>query len=50
MLTIFIISLSFYLFYLLDKGYFIYPALREEQPYIIAQWENGFDQIVKEWT
>ena len=33
-----------------SKGYFIYPTLREEQPYIIAQWENGFDQIVKEWT
>jgi len=33
-----------------SRGYFIYPALREEQPYIIAQWENGFDQIVKEWT
>lgn len=33
-----------------SRGYFIYPALREEQPYIIAQWENGFDQIIKEWT
>ena len=33
-----------------SKGYFIYPTLREEQPYIIAQWESGFSQIVKEWT
>jgi len=33
-----------------SKGYFIYPTLREEQPYIIAQWENGFNQIIKEWT
>ena len=32
-----------------SKGYFIYPTLREEQPYIIAQWENGFSQILKEW-
>jgi hypothetical protein len=33
-----------------SKGYFIYPTLREEQPYIIDQWENGFNQIIKEWT
>ena len=33
-----------------SKGYFIYPALREEQPYIIAQWESGFSEILKEWN
>tara|TARA_R110000868_G_scaffold157521_2_gene384870 strand:+ start:5036 stop:5494 length:459 start_codon:yes stop_codon:yes gene_type:complete len=33
-----------------SRGYFIYPTLREEQPYIIDQWENGFNQIIKEWT
>ena len=33
-----------------SRGYFIYPTLREEQPYIIDQWENGFYQIIKEWT
>lgn len=33
-----------------SAGYFIYPTLREEQPYIIDQWESGFSQIVKEWT
>jgi hypothetical protein len=33
-----------------SKGYFIYPTLREEQPYILDQWESGFSQIIKEWT
>jgi hypothetical protein len=33
-----------------SAGYFIYPTLREEQPYIIDQWESGFNQIIKEWT
>jgi hypothetical protein len=33
-----------------SKGYFIYPTLREEQPYILNQWENGFSEIIKEWT
>jgi hypothetical protein len=33
-----------------SKGYFIYPTLREEQPYILDQWENGFSEILKEWT
>jgi len=32
-----------------SKGYFIYPTLREIQPEIIAQWENAFDRILKEW-
>ena len=33
-----------------SKGYFIYPTLRQEQPYLIGQWEKGFDEIIKEWT
>jgi hypothetical protein len=33
-----------------SRGYFIYPTLREEQPYILDQWENGFSEIIKEWT
>ena len=33
-----------------SKGWFIYPTLTEEQPYLIAQWEKGFDQVIKEWT
>ena len=32
-----------------SKGWFIYPTLRAEQPYIIAQWEDGFSKILKEW-
>ena len=32
-----------------SRGWFIYPTLRHEQPYIIEQWENAFDRIVKEW-
>ena len=32
-----------------SRGYFIYPPLREEQPNIIAQWENAFSKIAKEW-
>lgn len=32
-----------------SKGWFIYPTLRAEQPYLIQQWENGFDNILKEW-
>jgi hypothetical protein len=28
---------------------FIYPTLRAEQPHIIAQWENAFTKILKEW-
>jgi hypothetical protein len=32
-----------------SRGYFIYPTLRDEQPYIIAQWENAFTKILKEW-
>ena len=32
-----------------SKGWFIYPTLTAEQPYLIAQWEKGLDQIVKEF-
>jgi hypothetical protein len=32
-----------------SKGYFIYPTLRAEQPHIIAQWEEAFTKILKEW-
>ena len=32
-----------------SRGYFIYPTLRAEQPPIIAQWENAFTKILKEW-
>lgn len=32
-----------------SKGWFIYPTLRQEQPYIVREWENGFQKILKEW-
>jgi hypothetical protein len=32
-----------------SKGWFIYPTLRAEQPNIIAKWENGFNEILKEY-
>jgi len=32
-----------------SKGWFIYPTLTEEQPYLVAKWEEGFSSIVKEW-
>ena len=30
-----------------NSGYFIYPTLRKNQPYLIAQWEEAFDKILK---
>jgi len=30
-----------------NSGYFIYPTLRKHQPYLIAQWEEAFDKILK---
>ncbi len=30
-----------------STGYFIYPTLRAEQSYLIAEWEKAFDTIVK---
>ena len=32
-----------------SRGYFIYPTLRKEQPYILEQWTEAFDDILKEW-
>ena len=32
-----------------SKGWFIYPTLRAEQPYIIEKWEYAFSKILKEW-
>lgn len=32
-----------------SRGWFIYPTLRAEQPYIINEWENAFSRILKEW-
>ena len=32
-----------------SRGYFIYPTLRAEQPHIIAEWEDAFSKILKEW-
>jgi hypothetical protein len=32
-----------------SKGWFVYPTLRAEQPYIINEWENAFSRILKEW-
>jgi hypothetical protein len=32
-----------------SRGWFIYPTLRAEQPYLVNEWENGFDKILKEW-
>lgn len=33
-----------------SAGKFIYPTLRDMQPYIVRKWEDAFTQIVKEWT
>lgn len=32
-----------------NKGYFIYPTLKAEQPEILKQWEKSFSKITKEW-
>jgi hypothetical protein len=32
-----------------SKGWFIYPTLRKEQPYIIKEWEAGFAKIARKW-
>ena len=32
-----------------SRGWFIYPTLRAEQPYILNEWENSFSKILKEW-
>lgn len=33
-----------------NKGYFIFPTLRAEQPAVIQQWEEAFSKIQKEWV
>lgn len=33
-----------------NRGKFIYPTLRAHQPYIVAQWQEAFSTILKEWT
>lgn len=33
-----------------SKGWFIYPTLRKIQPYIVSQWTESFDKILKRWT
>jgi len=33
-----------------NEGYFIYPTLRKIQPQIVAQWEEAFSKILKEWN
>lgn len=32
-----------------SRGWFIYPTLRSEQPYLLNEWEMTFANIVKEW-
>jgi len=32
-----------------SKGWFIYPTLRKEQPYIVREWEAGFQKIAGKW-
>ena len=31
------------------RGYFIYPALRENQTELVKQWEEAFARILKKW-
>lgn len=31
------------------RGYFIYPTLRDNQRELVAQWEQAFNSILKEW-
>ena len=33
-----------------NSGYFIYSTLREIQPQLVAQWEEAFDRILKEYN
>jgi hypothetical protein len=32
-----------------SRGWFIYPTLRAEQPHLIAEWQDAFTKILKEW-
>ena len=33
-----------------SRGYFVYPTLRAEQSYLVAQWEKAFSTIVKKFN
>jgi hypothetical protein len=33
-----------------SKGYFIYPTLRQIQPYIVSEWQKAFDRILDDWA
>lgn len=33
-----------------NEGYFIYPTLRALQPYLISEWENAFNRVLKEYN
>ena len=33
-----------------SKGWFVYPTLRKIQPYIVDQWTESFDKILKRWA
>jgi len=32
-----------------SRGWFIYPTLRAEQPYIVSKWMESFNRIIKEF-
>jgi len=32
-----------------SRGWFIYPTLRAEQPHVIAEWQDAFTKILREW-
>jgi len=32
-----------------SRGWFIYPTLRREQPYIVREWEQAFQKIAGKW-
>lgn len=32
-----------------NYGYFIYPTLKAQQPYIINEWQDAFSKILKEF-
>lgn len=32
-----------------SRGWFIHPTLRQEQPYIVREWEQGFQKILGKW-
>jgi hypothetical protein len=33
-----------------SRGWFIYPTLRNAQPYIIKEWEQAFDKVLKRYN